>query len=233
MQAGAAKPNKKQVNRSPVCRCTPAIFRSMVAALKEPMRTIISDMGFTGLLEFKPEKLKKRDLLVWLMDRMNAETMKLEIGGGKSLKVDEKAVRCVLGLPSTGTEDPPNPNDPDASVARKNLAALLFDGNVKNLLPMKIAEKIKGSEQFDTDFGVRLFFMVAFCTILFCNSDAYLRIGDVKWAESLDLIRRIDWAKAVVDNLRDAVRLWKIERTTKEKPVLCGCGIFLMVSFFP
>ncbi|KAL6630959.1 hypothetical protein ACP70R_028299 [Stipagrostis hirtigluma subsp. patula] len=203
--AGAANPVKKKANRSIVCRCTPGIFHTMVGALTNPMKEIIRNMGFGGLLDMKPAKLKKRDLLVWLMDRMNPETMTLEIVGGKTLKVDEKAVRCVLGLPSTGTEDPPSANDPDAAAARKDLAAKLVDGNVKNLLPTKIAEKIRrkieAHEEFDTDFGVRLFFMVAFCTILFCNSDAYLRIADVKWM---------------------------IERTTKDKPVLCGCGTFLM-----
>ncbi|KAL6598273.1 hypothetical protein ACP70R_046438 [Stipagrostis hirtigluma subsp. patula] len=225
-------PVKKKANRSVVCRCTPGIFRTMVEALTDPMKEIIRNMGFGGLLDMKPAKLKKRDLLVWLMDRMNPETMTLEIAGSKTLKVDEKAVRCVLGLPSSGTEDPPSANDPDAAADRKDLAAELFDGNVKNLLPTKIAEKIRqkveAHEQFDTDSGVRLFFMVAFCTILFCYSDAYLRIADVKWAESLDKIRQINWVKAIIDNFRDSARLWKIERTTKDKPVLCGCGIFLM-----
>ncbi|KAL6644103.1 hypothetical protein ACP70R_018869 [Stipagrostis hirtigluma subsp. patula] len=233
--AGAANLVKKKANRSVVCRCTLGIFRTMVGALTNPMKEIIRNMGFGGLLDMKPAKLKKRDLLVWLMDRMNPETMTLEIAGGKTLNVDEKAVRCVLGLPSTSTEDPPSANDPDAPAARKDLAAELFDGNVKNLLPTKIAEKIRrkieAHEEFDNDFGVRLFFMVAFCTILFCNSDAYLRIADVKWAESLDKIRQINWIKALIDNLRDSTCLGKIERTIKDKPVLCGCGIFLMIYY--
>ena len=76
--------------------------------------------------------------------------------------------------------------------------------------------------------------MCAFQSLLFSNTDAYIRLEDVKYTEDLENIGNRNWCKAVVDHLRKAARLYR--KDFPEKGIMApisGCGIFLMVSVSP
>jgi hypothetical protein len=68
--------------------------------------------GFGGLLNYKLNYLR-RDAISWLMRKFNPETMKLEIGGGKEIKICAHGVWCTMQIPSTGG-DPLPMSDGDA-----------------------------------------------------------------------------------------------------------------------
>ena len=81
--------------------------------------------------------------------------------------------------------------------------------------------------------GLRAFFMCAFQSLLFSNTDSYIRLEDVKYTEDLENIGNRNWCKAVVDHLWKAARLYKKDFADKGFTApISGCGIFLMVSFF-
>ena len=81
--------------------------------------------------------------------------------------------------------------------------------------------------------GLRVFFMCAFQSLLFSNTDSYIRLEDVKYTEDLENIGNRNWCKAVVDYLRKAARFNKKDFADKGiMAPISGCRIFLMVSFF-
>jgi len=82
------------------------------------------------------------------------------------------------------------------------------------------------------DVAVRCWLMHAFCTLLFANTDNYIRLDDIIWTADVRCISGINWCKAVVDDLRHAARLYKHESFVKGKIApINGCGIFLVVSY--
>lgn len=221
--------------RRPVSiRCSPMKFKEIVAALGDTLKGQVVAKNFGGLLQFKPHELD-RHLLSWLMRKLNPETMKLEIGGGKEIAITEHSVWCVFQIPNAGS-DPPHMTDDEARIIRRELG-LQICGNAYNprrgfsagdILDGLNKKTLRGS------LGLRAFFMCAFQSLLFSNTDAYIRLEDVKYTEDLENIGNRNWCKAVVDHLRKAARLYR--KDFPEKGIMApisGCGIFLMVSVFP
>uniref|UniRef100_K3XRP1 Uncharacterized protein n=1 Tax=Setaria italica TaxID=4555 RepID=K3XRP1_SETIT len=162
-------------------RCSPSKFAELVAATDNEIKDRPHDMGFGGLLEFKPTILN-RSLLTWLMDKFNLNTMKLELGSGKEIEINEHNEKLKL----------------------RTLAG---------------------------DLAVRSFLLHAFCTLLFSNTDNYIRLDDVVWAEDLKRIAGINWCKAVVNSLRVAAQLYRLEKKMKgSNAPISWCGIFLIVQ---
>ncbi|RLM58823.1 uncharacterized protein C2845_PM18G07080 [Panicum miliaceum] len=185
--------------------------------------------GLVVCFFFKPKSFD-RDLLMWLMEKLNPETMRLEIAGGKEIEVNEHAVECVLGLPSKGG-DPPIVKDKEGHIARELVARAVFGiDSVK--VAAKDLKNMVTSTECDDNFAIRAFIIVAFNLLLFINTDSYIRVVDAKWTENLDVIDGINWCKALIDNLRFSARLWRNERDKKEhanikKIAINSCGIFL------
>ena len=67
-------------------RCSPVKFKELVAALNKSMKAQVREKNFGGLLFLQPSSLDMQ-LLSWLMRKLNPETMKLEIGGGKEIAI--------------------------------------------------------------------------------------------------------------------------------------------------
>ncbi|RLM64290.1 uncharacterized protein C2845_PM16G00320 [Panicum miliaceum] len=68
-------------------------------------------------------------------------------------------------------------------------------------------------------------------SLLFSNTDSYIRLEDVRNTEDLENIGTRNWCKVVVDSLSKAARLYK--RDFQEKGInapITGCGIFLTLD---
>ena len=63
--------------------CSPMKFKELVAALNKSLKAQVRAKNFGGLLLFQPSSLD-RQLLSWLIRKINPETMKLQIGGEKN-----------------------------------------------------------------------------------------------------------------------------------------------------
>jgi len=224
--------NKKRPRKQPpAIRCSPSKFHELLKALPADLEDIVKARGFGGLLGFKPTCLDRK-LLTWLMLRLNPETMKLELGGGKVIDVNEHTVWCLFQIPKVGG-DPPYMSDAEARVRRNELGEQICPSTYKRL-GIRIADIVDGlkSKKLTGDLGLRAFFMAVFQSLLFSNTDSCIRLEDVIYTEDLDNIGKINWCKAVVDNLSKAARLYKKDFAAKGVHApLTGCGIFLMVSF--
>jgi hypothetical protein len=109
----------KGITKTRAIRCSPGKFIKLVNSLSDELKSEVVAKGFGGLLRFKPHLLSRK-LLSWLMRKLNLETMKLEIGGGKEIQITEHSVWCVLQLPNVGS-DPPPMSDADAHALRDEL----------------------------------------------------------------------------------------------------------------
>jgi hypothetical protein len=72
----------------------------------------------------------------------------------------------------------------------------------------RIADIVEGfkSGRLVCALGLRAFFMVAFQTLLFSNTDTHIRLEDVIYTGDLDNIGNVNWCKVVVNNLNRAAR---------------------------
>jgi hypothetical protein len=223
---------KRRRKQPPAIRCSPSKFQELLKALPADLEARVRANGFGGLLGFKPSYLDRK-LLTWLMLRLNPETMKLELGGGKEIAITEHTIWCVFQLPKAGG-DPAFMSDAEARIRRNELGEQICPSTYKRLgiRIMDIVDELK-SKTLTGDLGLRAFFMGVFHSLLFSNTDSRIRLEDVIYTEDLANIGKINWCKAVVDNLSKAARLYRKDFATKgvDAPIT-GCGIFLMVSFF-
>jgi hypothetical protein len=111
--------------KSQSMRCSPVSFIKLLNALPDDLKGQVVAKGFGGLLNFKPNYLK-RDVSSWLMQKFNLETMKLEIGGGKVINVSDHAVWCAMQIPNAGG-DPLPMYDADAHAERDRLVFQIVD----------------------------------------------------------------------------------------------------------
>ncbi|KAG2549651.1 hypothetical protein PVAP13_9KG283513 [Panicum virgatum] len=121
--------------------------------------------------------------------------------------------------------------DDEARIIRRELGFQIC-GNVYNprrgfnagdILEGLNKKMLKGS------LGLRAFFMCAFQSLLFSNTNSYIRLEDVKYTENLENIGNSNWCKAIVDHLRKATRLYRKDFPDEGiMAPISGYGIFLM-----
>jgi hypothetical protein len=167
------------------------------------------------------------------MQKLNPESMNLEIGGGKFIPVNEHSVWCAFQIPRRGC-DPPSMTDEEARI-RQNKMGQQICPTTYDKHGIRIADTVEGfkSGRLVGALGLRAFFMALFQTLLFSNTDTHIRLKDVIYTEDIDNINNVNWCKVVVDNLNRAARLFKKDFPLKGiNTPLSGCGIFLMVKSF-
>jgi hypothetical protein len=170
--------------RRPVSiRCSPSKFTDIFKALDENLKAQVRAKNFGGLLLFKPQSLD-RQLLSWLMRKLNPETMKLEIGGGKEIAITKHGVWCVFQIPNAGS-DPPLLKDDEARVKRRELGVQICGSAFNPNIGIKVSDIENGfkNRTLTGDLGLKAFFMCAFQSLLFSNTDSYIRLEDVRFTE--------------------------------------------------
>ena len=188
--AGADVGEKKKTKS---IRCSPSNFKRLVAALPDDLKSEVHVKGFGGLLEFKPHVLSRK-LLSWLMRKLNPETMKLEIGGGKEIPITEHNMWCIFQLPNSGG-DPPPMTDKDARDLLDQLRVQICGNGYscsKGIQTSVIADGLQ-SGRLTGELGLRAFYMGAFRSLLFSNTDSRIRVDDVRYTQDLENIRFRNW----------------------------------------
>jgi hypothetical protein len=223
---------KKRHIQAPAMRCSPEKWLDIVKALSKGVIDDVKAKSFGGLLLFKPSSMDRK-FLMWIMQKLNPKSMTLEIGGGKSIPVNEHNVRCAFQIPRCGC-DPPFMIDEEARIRRNELGQQIcpttYDKN-----GIRITDIMEGfkSGRLVGALGLRAFFMAAFQTLLFSNTDTHIRLEDVIYTKDIANISSVNWCKVVVDNLNRAARLFKKDFPIKGiNTPLTGCDIFLMVKSF-
>ncbi|TVU20680.1 hypothetical protein EJB05_32863, partial [Eragrostis curvula] len=212
-------------SKAPSVRCAPSVFNKFIEHLSMPQRKKISDLGFGGLLQLPTEGLECSDLLAFLMDKLNPESMILEVGHEGGLPVNELAVQKVFKLPN-GDMDPPSSTEEEntrALVEFRKLVHAERDKDVKCNHLLDLMRKL----QLDNALAIRIFFVVAFNKLLFPAVDNNIRGQDAFMTKNWSQFGNMNWCKALVNELRHAAITWRSER----KKSIPGCAIFLIVFY--
>jgi hypothetical protein len=221
----------KGITKTRAIRCSPGKFIKLVNALSDELKSEVVAKGFGGLLRFKPHLLSRK-LLSWLMRKLNPETMKLEIGGGKEIPITEHSVWCVLQLPNVGS-DPPPMSDADARALRDELGEQICGNSYRRISGINISVITDRLQKriLTGELGLRAFFMAAFQCLLFSNTDTRIGIDDIKYTQDIQNMGNKNWCKAVVDRLSIAARLYRKDFAEKGiNTPISGCRIFVAVS---
>lgn len=192
-------------------------------------------MNFGGLLQIRADKLFSREVLKYLYDRLDPVTMVLDLGKDRVIHVNPFAVKQAFDIPDSGEELSLHTN-PEACKALADFKDFIGleeaeDVHTKYLQEILETDIELESRILDDDMCIKIFFMIASNKLLFPSSDNNIRAKDVYLARNLSRLPRLNWCKAVTDEIRDAARTWRLDRTTKVSPSITGCAIFLLVSF--
>lgn len=198
-------------------------------------RVRINIMNCGGLLQIRADKLVSRELLKFLYDRVHPGTMIMDLEKDRSIHITPFAVKQVFGLPDSGEELSLLTNQQSCKALSdfKHLIGLQdsMDVHTKYLHEIWEADSVLESRMFDDDMSIRIFFIIASNKLLFPSSDNNIRAKDVYLTRNLSRLPSMNWCKAIIDELRDAIRTWKLDRRRKVFPSISGCAIFLLVSF--
>ncbi|RLN19838.1 uncharacterized protein C2845_PM02G16920 [Panicum miliaceum] len=109
------------------------------------------------------------------------------------------------------SSDPPRMMDDEAHLKRRELGAQICGSSYNPNVGIKVSDIEIGFKNWTLtgDLRLRAFFMCAFQSLLFSNTNSYIRLKDVRNTEDLENIGRRNWCKVVVDNLSKAARLYE------------------------
>jgi hypothetical protein len=88
-------------------RCSPSVLNQLRDLLTISQSRKIQDLNFGCLLQLSAEMPDNSGIPVYLMDKLNPETMILEVGDEGGLQINDLCVNKVLGIPR-GKKDPPS-----------------------------------------------------------------------------------------------------------------------------
>ena len=208
-------------------RSSPKCVVDAIAALSQDQKNKIKELGFGELLKFSLDGFGDRYMLEFLMDHTDPENMEIRVGGGdKNLPINEHVVQCVLGVPTGKGRD-----TPDSPYMESELNNLRTELGVKTdkIKSSDLIAKINGG---GTDYlTIRCFFILLCYKLLLPGSQNHVTEREVALTHSPKDIAEVNWAKAVVDNLRSAARKWHSDKlaVSKKKRTLSGSVTFLLV----
>jgi len=219
---------------APTVRCAPSTFNKFVDNLTLNQRIKIIEMGFGGLLGISAERIGSRELLKFLFDRLDPNSMVIELGKNRGIHVTPFAVKQVLGIPDSG-EDLPLQTNNHASKALSKLKIMLGLEESQDLHASHLQKILKDdlelcSNLIDDETAIRFFFIIASNKLLFPSTDNNIRCKDIYLTRDLSRLSDMNRCKAVVDDLRHAAHAYHIDKTKKGTPSLPGCAILLIVS---
>ncbi|CAN6374823.1 unnamed protein product [Urochloa humidicola] len=213
-------------------RCAPSTLNEFVDQLTFQQRIRIQEMGFGGLLCVSAERLESRELLKFLFDRLDPQTMVISVTKEKRIHVTPFAVKQVLDLPDDGEDiDLHTPAQQSKALSDfKTLVGLAESEDLHASYLKKILEDDHkfGSAVIDDDMAIRFFFIIACNKFLFPTTDNNIRCKDIYLTRDLSCLPGLNWCKAVVDDLRDAAVAWRVEKGKKSHS---GCAIFLIILY--
>jgi len=208
---------------------SPKCVVDAIAALSQDQKNKIKELGFGELLKFSLDGFGDRYMLEFLMDHTDPENMEIRVGGGdKNLPINEHVVQCVLGVPTGKGRD-----TPDSPYMESELNNLRTELGVKTdkIKSSDLIAKINGG---GTDYlTIRCFFILLCYKLLLPGSQNHVTEREVALTKSPKDIAEVNWAKAVVDNLRLAARKWHSNKlaVSKKKRTLWFCDILTGMWF--
>jgi hypothetical protein len=156
-------------------RYSPSVFNKLREQLTISQSRKIQDLKFSCLLQFSAEMPDNSDILVYLMDKLNPDTMILEVGDEGGLRINDLCVNKV-GIPRGKKDLPSSTEEENESALAQFRKSVHVDPNmdVKCNHLLQLISKLF----INNDLVVRIFFVVAFNKLLFPAVDNNVRGKD-------------------------------------------------------
>nr|AAL75744.1 Hypothetical protein [Oryza sativa Japonica Group]AAP52205.1 hypothetical protein LOC_Os10g06810 [Oryza sativa Japonica Group] len=205
-------------------RCSAAIAAKACRALSPVHHEKLEEIGLDAVACMSLESLEQPDLIRWLMDRTDPDTMCISINDDMKIQITPRIVRLVLGTP-LGGNDIVLPSHKVVRTVHESITDELGMHKKARLSAKQLIEVIKS--QKDDHRAVRYFIMVLMSKLLVRTTDFYVPKGDVGVASNLDRVAAIDWSKAVFRALSDSIRCWRQNPASS----IASCVVFLAVLY--
>uniref|UniRef100_A0A0E0LAF2 Ubiquitin-like protease family profile domain-containing protein n=1 Tax=Oryza punctata TaxID=4537 RepID=A0A0E0LAF2_ORYPU len=188
-------------------------------ALSQKHHDKLEEIGLDAIACMTLDGIEKPDLIRWLMDRTDRETMTISIDDDRKILITTRTVQLVSGTPLGGKDIVIPSNKVVRSTYDKITDELGIprDGRISAKMLIGVIKRRQ-----DDPNAVRLFVMILMSKLLLPTTDFYSPKSDVWVASDLDRVAAIDWSKAVFLALGDSLRCWR------EKP---GSSITACVAF--
>uniref|UniRef100_A0A0D3HKS0 Ubiquitin-like protease family profile domain-containing protein n=1 Tax=Oryza barthii TaxID=65489 RepID=A0A0D3HKS0_9ORYZ len=187
-------------------RCSAALVVQACRALSTVHHEKLEEIGLDAVAYKSLESLEQPDLIQWLMDRTDPDTMCISIDDDRKIPITSRTVRLVLGT-LLGGNDIVLPSHKVVRTVHKSITDELGIHKKARLSTKQLIEVIKS--QKDDSRAIRYFIMVLMSKLLVPTTDFYVPKGDVWVASDLDRVTAIDWSKAVFRAVNDSIRYWR------------------------
>lgn len=210
-------------------RCSPVDVIKAGEALSPEAREKVQKLGFGNLLKISLNKLSSRGLVMWLMDKIDPDSMVINIKSGMTLSITPDVVHLVLGIPH-GDGENVLPFEYKEQLAETTKLRADLKAQKKLISIPDVLEVIKNSK--DIELQVRCFLLILFNRLLLPTTSYYIGGKEIMMTKDLEKIGRIDWCNVVYEDLKRAIYLWKDGSITNKTKKILGCAVFLIVSIF-
>uniref|UniRef100_A0A0E0LIX6 Ubiquitin-like protease family profile domain-containing protein n=1 Tax=Oryza punctata TaxID=4537 RepID=A0A0E0LIX6_ORYPU len=200
----------------------PNAILEMVGSLNKPQRDRLHALGFDWVFKFRMNGLRSSELIEYLMDCLDPDSMCLDLGGRGKLPVTPDVVHCVLGL-QNGHLDPPVVSD---TAPLDPIREELGLGKKEKISSSSILDRIKmgGTD----DFTMQCILMILFSKLLAPESSSDITGNIVNMvSKNLELYKDMALCKFVVDHLRWSAERWK----SGKRSTVYGCTALLVVYY--
>jgi len=216
----------KRIN--PNYRSAPNKVVEAIKSLTEPQKVKIKDYPFGPLLDLKLKGLESTKLLVFLMDSLDPDTLTLDIGIGKPLKITRHSIKCVLGLENRGKRIVA----PDRHKQKEVLYNLKKKLGIEPSVDVKVQDLINWLKKGETDpFSIRCFIMILLAKLLMPGTSDFLTGKEAALTEDMATLRLVNWASVIFDDIAIAAKLWCSKKKACTNPSMHGCLMFLLVYY--
>lgn len=197
-------------------------LRDVIDTLNDDQLSAVREIGFGSLLNIQSLDLDL-EVVSWLVDNFNFEENTLDVHGC-SVKVTAEDVEHVIGLASKGTSI-------DALEKGWYVDQLLEEElNIKVTDEEVVMSSIKKSLLMMKSHGIEFkvkFALLAIGKLLAPSWKCECRRTLIPFVHEVDLMKQMNWAKFVLDELLIGIRRSRENRN----PNIDGCIVFLVIFY--
>ncbi|TVU34242.1 hypothetical protein EJB05_16073, partial [Eragrostis curvula] len=202
---------------------------------KEAMKLI----GLHGLVSLKPLIIHSRRLVFWLMARMDVEGMRIRLGDGTFVNLDDESVHRILGVTTTGTAVKLSKEEISDEALARLCRLLSIDGPVRypTLDDCKrVMEMEWGPDETEETKDSFLVALAAYCAAYMfgpSQRSASIPYDILEFISEPSNLKNCNWASYILVAIKAAAcRVQRNVRKGQYSVFLGGCWLYLEIMYF-
>uniref|UniRef100_A0A0E0M774 Ubiquitin-like protease family profile domain-containing protein n=1 Tax=Oryza punctata TaxID=4537 RepID=A0A0E0M774_ORYPU len=162
--------------------CSPGLAIEACGALSQKHHEKLKEIGFDAIACMTLDGIEKPDLIRWLMDRTDPETMCISIDDDRKIQITPRTVQLVLGTPLGGKDIVIPSNKVVRSTYDKitDELGIPCDGRISAKMLIGVIK-----HRQDDPNAVRFFVMILMSKLLLPTTDFYIPKSDLVYVDNL------------------------------------------------